>query len=313
LAVKTTAPVWTPFQALFCTLIDMMPNPTEDFFFVRPASNEKIRVGERDLGNPLEKLYTGVPKVGLVISTYGAPAYVDLALAVRNRLYPDVPVLVHDDASEQADSLMAVCQSPGVTFESNSSRLGHDMGDLSSIVGGLGWAQSLGLDLLVKMSRRFVPATNWIPRLQQIAEVSQYSTFGRSCRTYRLPLRTECFAMAVGPWSADEIRGEMSRFMLTAYEPFLVEFYVSSLARKVYAGHCVAAREWEKQTIRISPKPEFVVWDLLGEGRRTPVPGHLWHETAKPEQYAELGTKLGRTYPVSAFAALAGFASQTGL
>jgi hypothetical protein len=290
-----------------------MPNPTEDFFFVRPASNEQIPVGPRDLGNPVEKLYTGVPKLGLVISTFGAPAYVDLALAVRNRLYPDVPVLVHDDASDVQDELLAVCNSPGVTFETNSSRLRHDMGDLSSIVGGLKWAKSLGLDLLVKMSRRFIPASNWVPRLLQVAQGTQFGTFGRHCKSYQLPLRTECFAMSVELWSADKICGELTKFMLSPYQAFLVEIYVSGLAKKVCANNCVAAREWEKQFVRHSPRPEFVTWDLLGESRKTPVPTHLWHETATPEQYAELGKKLGRSYPLSAFAALAGFVSQTGL
>jgi hypothetical protein len=236
---------------------------------------------------------------------------------VRNRLYPDVPVLVHDDASDVQDELMAVCQmpeqAPGVTFETNSSRLRHDMGDLSSIVGGLKWAKSLGLDLLVKMSRRFVPASNWLPRLQHMAQVSQFGTFGRHCKNYQLPLRTECFAMSVALWSEDEICGEIAKFMLAPYQSFLVEFYISGMAKKVSANHCVAAREWEKQFVRVSPKPEFVTWDLMGESRRTPVPTHLWHEMATPEQYAALGKKLGRSYSVSAFAALAGFASQTGV
>ena len=150
-----------------------------------------------------------------MIITFGAPAYVDLALAVRQRLYPNLPVLVHDDASDQTDALAGICRSYGATFQTNSLRLGHAMGDLSSIIGGLRWAKEQGLDLLVKMSRRLVPAADWVPRLTEMAKVSQFATFARNCQTHGFPLRTECFAMSVEQWSSESICGQMTQFMLT--------------------------------------------------------------------------------------------------
>jgi hypothetical protein len=125
-------------------------------------------------------------------------------------------------------------------------------------------------------------------------------------------MRTECFAMSVELWSADEICGEIAKFMLRPYEAFLVEYYVSEMARKVCANNCAAAREWEEKFIRFSPRPVFVTWELLSESRKIAISSHLWHETATPEQYAELGRKLGRGYPLSVFAALKGFVSQGG-
>jgi hypothetical protein len=283
---------------------------TEDLFFVRPQSNQRIAVGKRDLGNPAEKLYIGVPKIGLVISTFAAVPYVDVALAVRQRLYPEVPVLVHDDASDQTEALVAVCQAAGATFETNSSRLGHELGDLSSIVGGLRWAKEMGLDLLVKMSRRFVPNTNWAPKLAHMAQVTQFATFARNCGTHDFPLRSECFAMGVGPWSSDEIDGRMTAFLLNNHEPFSVEQLMFDLAGKVYAGNCVAARQWELNHVRANPKLPFVMWDFLSEGRRTPTKAHLWHEISPPEQYAELARVVGKNYPPQAFA---GYFSQAGV
>jgi hypothetical protein len=286
-----------------------MTIPTEDLSFIRPATGERIAVGPRVQGSPVEKLFTGVPKVGLVISTFGALPYVDLHLAVRQRVYPDLPVLVHDDASGQTNALAELCRVHGVTFQTNSIRMGHEMGDISSMIGGLRWAKEIGLDLVVKMSRRFVPNTNWVPRLQHMATVSQYPTFGRDCKAFGYALRTECFAMAVGPWSADEIIGEMTTFMLTNLEPFLVERFVYQMAKKVYTGLCVEARRWEQKNVRANPRPANVLWDFMSESRKTPSPTHLWHETTTPAQYAEFGLKLGRNFPPSAFE---GFFSQAG-
>ena len=266
-----------------------MSYPTEDIFFIRPASNQRIPVGRRILANPLEKLYPDVPRIGLVISTFGAVPYVHLALAVRQRLYPDLPVLVHDDASDQTQALAARCQAPGVTFQTNSSRFGHELGDLSSIVGGLHWAKELGLDLLVKMSRRFVPAVNWVPRLQHLAQTTQFATFGRDCQTHGFPLRTECLAMGVEPWSAEEICGPLTQFVLTNHEPVSVERYAFGLAEKVYASNCAEARRWEQKNVRGSPRPPLVMWDMMGISRRQPMSTHLWHETAPPEHYADVG------------------------
>src|SRR5579862_8402358 len=125
---------------------------TEDFYFVRPLTGRKDLIGQRVLPNPSEKIFSESPKVGLVISTFGAAPYVALALAVRKRLYPDIPVLVHDDGSPESDQLAELCkQHEGVEFQTNGVRLEHEMGDLSAIVGGLRWAKENGYELLAKM------------------------------------------------------------------------------------------------------------------------------------------------------------------
>src|SRR5277367_2672062 len=100
---------------------------TEPFFFVRPATGQRLAVGERLLPNPLEKVFLTTPKVGLVISTFAAAPYVELALAIRQRGYPEIPALVHDDASDQTDRLSEICARYGADFQTNSSRLEHEM------------------------------------------------------------------------------------------------------------------------------------------------------------------------------------------
>ena len=280
-----------------------MTRPTEDFYFERPQTSERVHVGRRLLPSNQPRLFTGKPRIGLVISTYGAPAYVELGLAARRLLYGNLPVLVHDDCSPaERDVLARLCDKYGRdSFQSNSSSLGHEMGDLSGIVGGLYWAKSLGLDLLVKMSRRCIPLSNWTTGLQALAEASQYGTFGRRCEDYGLSLRTECFAMAVEPWSRPEIAGEIAAFMLKNRTSLLVEQYLFQFVLRVYEINCEAARQWEHENVLRTPRPAFVDWPFLSEGRRRHSANYLWHETAPPEAYQSAAAAIGLSFAPDAF------------
>ena len=279
-----------------------MVRQNEDFYFERPAANERTLVGQRMLPSAQAKLFAQRPRVGLVISTFGAAPFVELGLAVCRRLNVSVPVLVHDDGSPERQALMRLCTTYGATFQCNSSRLGHEMGDLSSIVGGLNWARANGVDLLVKMSRRFIPVTEWAANLQTLAEETQFATYGRPCRSYGLPLRTECFAMAVEPWSRPEVLGEITAFMLKNRMSILLEQYVFHLAQLAYEMNCVAAREWEREHVRATPRPPAIDWPFLSQGRLQKSPNHLWHETTTPEEYSAIGRSVGLSYDAQAFA-----------
>lgn len=284
-----------------------MDRKAEDFYFERPANSERMLIGKRFLPSAREKLFPSKPKIGLTISTFGTVPYVELALAVHRRLNPAIPVLVHDDASPERENLLRVCDAYGATFQSNSSRLGHQMGDLSAIVGGLYWARDIGLDLVVKMSRRFIPLTNWAMDLETLAEITQFATYGRHCTSFRLPFRSECFAMAVEPWSQPEIAGAMATFMLENRISIFLEPYVFGYAQLAYETNCTAACEYERQHVRSTPRPPFIDWPLLSEGRRLKSKASLWHDSSPPQEYAALAHTLGLAYDEQAFS---GFLSQ---
>src|SRR5690242_15452157 len=99
----------------------------EEFFIIRPASGERVGLGARRLPEARGDIFPDKPRVGLVISTYGGAPWVELGLAVRKLLYPELPALVHDDASGAGGHLQELCGRYGAEFETNSSRLGHQM------------------------------------------------------------------------------------------------------------------------------------------------------------------------------------------
>jgi hypothetical protein len=104
------------------------------------------------------KMFTKAPKIGLVIGTYGAVSYVQLHLEARKRLYPDIPILVHDDGSPQSEELSQLCADYGADFESAAERSKHQHGDLLALIGGFIWAEENNIDFLVKMSVSVTPS-----------------------------------------------------------------------------------------------------------------------------------------------------------
>ena len=124
------------------------------------------------------------PPFALVIGTFASTAYIHLQLEARRRLYPEVPLLVHDDASPAAEILQALCGAYGAGFIRTPLRLPPCKGDLSAFARGLDWARGLGADVLVKLSRRFIPLTDWRPSLAALAGRMERGLSARSsgCR-----------------------------------------------------------------------------------------------------------------------------------
>jgi hypothetical protein len=270
----------------------------EDFFIIRPGE-QRLALGRREIPDPRPDIFPNRPRIGLAISTYAAPAYVELALAVRQRLYPDLPTLVHDDASKHKAELESLCARHGVEFETTSSRLGHPMGDLCGIVGGLRWAQERGIDLLVKMSRRFIPLTNWTPGLAELAKVSQYPTYSNVCRHFGMPIRSECIAMAVQEWRSDDIEGQITRTMLRQSGRFMPESFVADLAWKLDARKCGTARAWTEGRFDYG----YAVWDFISSSRVEKCRSHLWYSANGPQDYAGLAHNLGLPLGIEVFSA----------
>lgn len=271
----------------------------EDFFIIRPSAGQRLALGRREIRDPRPDIFPNLPRVGLVISTYAALPYVELALAVRQRLYPELPTLVHDDACSRTGELQSLCARYGVEFETTSSRLGHPMGDLCGIVGGLRWAAERGIDLLVKMSRRFIPLTNWVPNIAELARVSQYPTYSNVCRHFGMPIRSECMGMAVQEWLSRDIEGEITQVMLRNSGRFMPEKFMADLAWKLDARKCQTARAWIEGQFDYG----FAVWDLVSSSRVEKCRSHLWNTANSTQDYAEVARNLGLPLSVEQFSA----------
>ena len=225
------------------------------------------------------------PKFGLVVSTYGLVPYVHLALAVREKFYPDVPCLVHDDCSPKAAALRKLAADHGASFASPESNMNHTRGDMTAMISGMRWAREAGLDVLVKMSRRFVPKVDWRPSLKKLAAETQHATYaGVFDPTWNL--RTECIAFHVERWLphlpalSEMVRGS---------DWLWVEKVVHDMAIKVLP--------WGTGQYN-----GFAVWDFVGLGKWCENDTSLWHDTTSPATYAKFARELGLNYREQDFA-----------
>ena len=84
---------------------------------------------------PLVK--TPKSSIGIVIGTYGSPAYIALQLEARRRFYPTLLMLIHDDFSSESLVLSLLCEKSKASFAGTSEKHGWSLGDMAAIVAGL--------------------------------------------------------------------------------------------------------------------------------------------------------------------------------
>ncbi|RJQ24616.1 glycosyltransferase [Candidatus Parcubacteria bacterium] len=225
------------------------------------------------------------PKFGLLISTYASIPYIHLALEVRKKHYPEVPCIVIDDCSEEKDKLKKIAQDYSADFYSSDSRMNHTRGDLCAIANGLRWADKNKLDVLVKMSRRFIPKTDWRPSLRDIISKTVHATYSGLPDPTWGGVRTECVGFSVPKWLsfADEIEQHAKD-----HGWIWVESEVQKWAVKIIpwgmAGHAGMA-----------------IWEFPSLGKWIKADSHLWHDTALPSEYASFANTYGLSYSEQEF------------
>ncbi|HWE96463.1 MAG TPA: hypothetical protein VG269_21050 [Tepidisphaeraceae bacterium] len=236
------------------------------------------------------------PSIGLVVGTFAAVPYVHLQLESRRRHYPHIPLLVNDDGSPMGDELRELCGRYDAACISNSHRLRQTVGDLSAYVNGFDWAASLGLDILVKFSRRFIPLHDWSKGLQDLAFESQLPTFSQSCDHFNFGFRTECIGFHCQSWRASGAY-ERVREQVARNEPIFVEGFLHQLARQTAAeSACEASREYVRRHPRPPDRDGYAAWNLMPARRTTRRADLLWHDADGPFDYARAAAAMGLGY-----------------
>lgn len=227
------------------------------------------------------------PKIGVVIGTYAAVPYVVLQLEARKLYWPEVAVLVHDDSSQCQEELRAVCQQYGADFVSTPYRLAATVGDMSAFMAGLNWGKENDLDIIVKLSRRYILYHNWVPGLQKLSYNTQYATYGNSCVYYDYPLRSECIGMNVAVWHASRAVGELRQIVSTNIPPpEIMEKWYHALCCQIHMEYApTAVRKYEKLFLRHPRAGGFGIWHMMGYSRHSRVPGILWDDIHSPLDY----------------------------
>lgn len=151
-------------------------------------------------------------KKGVVIGTYGWPNLIELQIKTIRNNCGDIPILIADDASPGIspipvkDSCFEKLLRLGdkykdVTIWPNPETIGHSGGDLSAFWKGLTWAKGLGLEYLVKLSRRLVvDIPNWIEYECQMLHKDRGAIAIQKQLNKTWPFRCEGVVLRVEAW-----------------------------------------------------------------------------------------------------------------
>jgi len=225
-----------------------------------------------------------VEHIGQVIGTCGTVPYIHLHLEATRQFFgsagPDgLPTLVvNDGRGEKYDEpkLRRLCEQYGAELICGDY-IGHTTGDIRVFLEGLHWAQSHGIDILAKFSRRFVPLESWRIPLHFLAAQNRYvAAFGR--RNDDRPdglFRTDAIALRVKNWMAEEIQKPLRDALEMKWTDVQVEPLMLSFTR-VNGG--------------------WVQWDLVGEGLARPHTKAMQWRGMTPQHYGDLSRMFGLPY-----------------
>lgn len=206
--------------------------------------------------------------LGLVITTFGTPDYVQLALEVIKSHNIKMPILIHDDSSGDVN-LINLCKKYRCEFMSTTSRYGHLAGDVKALQNALMWASEKNIEVLVKMSRRFIPLFDWTKSLIELIKKAPHRTYGNRCEHFRYPLRTECVGYTVKDWINN----------------------LNEMQKIVNKNRCCV----ENDIFNIAKS--FSTWHEIGNNRMRKMSNILWHDCCPDYEYIQELKKYRQRIP----------------
>lgn len=249
------------------------------------------------------------PSVGLVVGTYGTPAYIHLHLVVCRAHHPNLKVLIKDDGSNSGDELKKICDTYNADFITSKQRLPRFIGDIANIVKGLEWAKYNDIDILLKLSRRFIIHKAWVNSLQELAMGTEYATFSAPDAHLGWGFRSECFGMCVNAWHKyvyNILLQDVEECRIPNPESYCaVESYLHQCARYIHKQIHNQQNDilvmYEKHYARPENYGGYAIWPLMGLSRWHNLPYILWHDRTSVEEYYYLSQLYNLPYDLDDF------------
>ena len=169
-----------------------------------------------------------------------------------------------------------------------------------------GMGEKKQLDILLKVSRRFIIAKPWTASLTELAVGTTHATYTGACAWFGFGFRSECVGMHVQAWLDCGACGTMAADLnLNKMPDPLPEAYYHNLARKIHSQTHNEADDLLLRYERYYPSPTtcecFAPWPLMGIARTQRLPNVLWHDSHVREDYKALADEYGLSYTVDDF------------
>lgn len=95
-------------------------------------------------------------RLAFTVGAYRLVDFIHLGLKQLQKLSPDSPVLVFDDASPESHIIKKLAEEQGAAYKCSRVRRGHFANDFAAIINSLAFAEAAGADVAVKVSQRFI-------------------------------------------------------------------------------------------------------------------------------------------------------------
>lgn len=242
------------------------------------------------------------PTIAMVVGTYGSVPYVHLQLESIKRYNPHVLVLIHDDHSDSQKELKQLCCRYKADFMTTKKTRGAQMGDLSAVATGLRWAKQHKIDILLKVSRRYIIAKPWKNSISELAIGSQDTTYSNACSKWDFGFRSECMGMHVNSWMCNAYHNMLEKIDKNEQFDSIPEAYYHNLSKIVRdLSHDISDSDdlfikYNKLFNRANNWDGYAPWPLMGLGRNHKMPGIFWHETDSIEDYELLSNNWSLGY-----------------
>ena len=222
-------------------------------------------------------------KIGIVIGHYNRPSAVALNIAaIRYHCGPDIPIVVSDDCSDgfaptstpttRYGAVQQICaQATNVYLWPNPMRIGHAGGDIATFWKGILWGSMTGLDVVFKLSQRFILDTPlWAQKWGEQLMASDLPVLGRGCEYHKWQIRTEAVGLKISAWRHPEIMAHLT--------PRQVKWPVEQIL-------------WDDVRYRLGGK--MLEWSLLSKARPLKAPGYVFREANTTAEYAAVARRVG--------------------
>ncbi len=98
-----------------------------------------------------------MPRWAITIGSYRMPEFIALQIATLRHVFGrDVDILVSDDWSDKSAEIRELCAKQSVYYLCSETPRGHFAGDFMAILNSMAFAKSIGADIGIKISQRFV-------------------------------------------------------------------------------------------------------------------------------------------------------------
>lgn len=211
-------------------------------------------------------------KTGIVLGSFNMPDFIKLQIATIRANCGSIPILISDNISnaDKYGSLKEIVRNDSnCVISRNFQPLNWPGGDLACYWKGITWANSIGLDVIYKLSQRcIIDIFNWDQESATNLCESNCSILGKSCSYHGWAVRTEMVGMSVRDWYNPEILHDLFPRNLDRG----VEYILEDIVKKKF---------------------NMLRWKIMSDARPQKTPGILFREANSTEDYKALALKLG--------------------